>query len=176
VGLSCRLGYSIARALHRLRNGDIVFRPPKTARDRRIISLSPSTVLALKQHRDTQEAIRQGLGGRLDEEDLVFSGPDGRPLQPNVVTLAWVRLAKRVGLIGIRFHDARHTHASLMLKQGIHPKIVQERLGHSTIAVTLDTYSHVAPGLQQAAAKRFDDVLMTHSLEKASSDGQLTIR
>ena len=56
-------------------------------------------------------------------------------------------------------HDARHTHASLMLKQGIHPKIVQERLGHSTIAITLDTYSHVAPGLQEAAANRFDDVL-----------------
>ena len=63
-----------------------------------------------------------------------------------------------------------------MLKQGIHPKIVQERLGHSTIAITLDTYSHVAPGLQQAAAKRFDEVLMTDSLEKSSSDGQFAIR
>ena len=57
-------------------------------------------------------------------------------------------------------HDARHTHTSLMLKQGVHPKIVQERLGHSTIAITLDTYSHVAPGLQEAAATRFDDVLV----------------
>ena len=59
----------------------------------------------------------------------------------------------------IRFHDARHTHASLWLKLGIHPKIVQERLGHSTIAITLDTYSHVAPGLQEAAAMRFDELL-----------------
>jgi len=70
-----------------------------------------------------------------------------------------LRLVKRAGLEGIRLHDARHTHASLMLKQGIHPKIVQERLGHSTIAITLDTYSHVAPGLQEAAANRFDEIL-----------------
>ena len=68
-------------------------------------------------------------------------------------------LATRIGVKVIRLHDARHTHASLMLKQGIHPKVVQERLGHSTIAITLDTYSHVAPGLQESAAKRFDDAL-----------------
>ena len=60
----------------------------------------------------------------------------------------------------IRLHDARHTHASLMLKQGIHPKIVQERLGHSSIAMTLDIYSHVAPGLQEAAALKFDDLVI----------------
>ena len=66
---------------------------------------------------------------------------------------------------GIRLHDARHTHASLMLKQGIHPKIVQERLGHSTIAITLDTYSHVTPGLQEAAANRFDEVLTSSHSE-----------
>jgi len=58
-------------------------------------------------------------------------------------------------------HNARHSHASLLLKQGIHPKVVQERLGHSTIAVTLDTYSYVSPGLQEAAAKRFDEAFPT---------------
>jgi integrase len=63
----------------------------------------------------------------------------------------------------IRLHDARHTHATIMLKQGVHPKVVQERLGHSTISTTLDTYSHVAPGLQEAAAKRFDDILNNES-------------
>jgi integrase len=68
-------------------------------------------------------------------------------------------LAERAGVKVIRLHDARHTHASLMLKAGIHPKIVQERLGHSTIAMTLDTYSHVTPGLQQAAAESFDRLL-----------------
>ena len=69
-------------------------------------------------------------------------------------------LAKRTGLNGIRLHDdARHTHASLMLKAGTHPKIVQERLGHTSIQITLDTYSHVAPGLQEAAASRFDEIV-----------------
>ena len=69
-------------------------------------------------------------------------------------------LAARAGVRPIRFHDGRHTHASLMLKQGVHPKIVQERLGHASIQITLDTYSHVAPGLQEAAANHFDDIVL----------------
>jgi integrase len=83
---------------------------------------------------------------------LVFSRSDGSPLLPDTVTSVWIRLARQNGLAGVRLHDARHTHASLLLKQGIHPKIVQERLGHASIGITLDTYSHVAPGLQEAAA------------------------
>ena len=69
------------------------------------------------------------------------------------------RVIKRAGLPSLRFHDLRHTHASLMLKQGVHPKIVSERLGHSSIGITLDTYSHVMPGLQEAAALRFEEGL-----------------
>ena len=155
--LLCQI--SVNRTLHRLRNGEIVFGPPKTAKGRRIVSLSPSTALVLREHWETQETIRLVQGLRLEDKDLVFSKEDGSPLIPNAVTSAWLRLARRTGLEGIRLHDARHTHASLMLKQGVHPKIVQERLGHSTIAITLDTYSHVAPGLQEAAALGFDDVL-----------------
>ena len=88
-------------------------------------------------------------------------------MRPNTVTREWSILAKRAGLPPIRLHDARHSHASLMLKQGVHPKIVQERLGHATIAITLDTYSHVSPGLQQAAAKSFDDAITTKYNETA---------
>jgi integrase len=115
--------------------------------------------MVLKEHREKQEAIRLMLGTRLEEGDLVLSQPDGRPLLPDTISHAWGRLAERVGLRNVRLHDARHSHASLMLKQGIHPKIVQERLGHASIQITLDTYSHVAPGLQEAAAIRFDEVL-----------------
>ncbi len=97
------------------------------------------------------------LGVQLKDDALVFAHYDGTPLLPNTVSHAWIKLVRRSGLKGIRLHDARHSHASLMLKQGIHPKIVQERLGHASIQVTLDTYSHVAPGLQAAAAKRFDE-------------------
>jgi len=101
------------------------------------------------------------LGIPLSDDDLVFSTVEGKPLRPNTITRAWKILAARAGVKVIRLHDARHTHASLMLKQNVHPKVVQERLGHSTIAITLDTYSHVSPGLQEAAAKRFDDAFNT---------------
>ena len=97
----------------------------------------------------------------LKDDDLVFCQLDGKPLLPNTVTHAWIKLVRRTGIKPIRLHDARHTHASLMLKQGAHPKVVQERLGHAGIQITLDTYSHVAPGLQEAAARRFDEVLTT---------------
>ena len=100
------------------------------------------------------------LGMPLSDDALVFSTPEGNPLRPNTITRAWTMLAVRAGLKPIRLHDARHTHASLMLKQGVHPKIVQERLGHASIQMTLDTYSHVAPGLQEAAANRFDDLVI----------------
>ena len=98
------------------------------------------------------------LGQSIKEDDLVFNVL-GKPLRPNTISRAWSNLAVKAGVKKIRLHDSRHTHATLLLKQGVHPKIVSERLGHSTISITLDTYSHVAPGLQEAAAKRFDEVL-----------------
>jgi integrase len=150
----------VSRSLHQLRDGSYVFRPTKTAKGRRTVALPPSAILVLNEHRGKQERDRAMLGTSLKDDDLVFSALDGKPIRPNTITRAWPMLAVRAGLKAIRLHDARHTHASLMLKQGIHPKIVQERLGHSTIAITLDTYSHVSPGLQQAAAKRFDEVFL----------------
>ena len=110
------------------------------------------------------------IGIPLEQGDFVFSTPEGKPLRPNTVSRAWTMLAARAGLRAIRFHDARHTHASLMLKQGVHPKIVQERLGHGSIQVTLDTYSHVAPGLQRAAAESFDK-LMSPEYNDTSENG-----
>lgn len=151
----------VSRSLHQLRDGSFVFRSPKTAKGRRTVALPPSAILVLNEHRKKQELERAMLGIPLTDDDLVFSHLDGKPIRPNTITRAWTILATHTGLKVIRFHDARHTHASLMLKQGIHPKIVQERLGHSSIAITLDTYSHVSPGLQEAAAKRFDESFPT---------------
>ena len=127
-----------------------------------MVSLSPSTAQILQEHKNKQETQREMLGISLKDDDLVFSDYEGKPLLPDTVSHAWVKLAKRAGLKGIRFHDARHTHASLMLKQGVHPKVVQERLGHATISTTLDLYSHVSPGLQQAAAEGFDKIVLTN--------------
>jgi integrase len=170
----CQL--SVTRALHQLQDGSRIFRQPKTAKGRRLISLSPSTAIVLEEHREQQEEIRQALGLTLSEDDLVFCHKDGKPLLPNTVSHAWTKLANRAGLKGIRLHDARHTHASLMLKQGVHPKIVQERLGHASIQITLDTYSHVAPGLQQAAANRFDDIVLPKSQDGSENETKEILR
>ncbi|MDO8690273.1 MAG: site-specific integrase, partial [Dehalococcoidia bacterium] len=128
----------VTRALHHLRDGRIVFRAPKTAKGRRAVALPPSAILLLGEYRKKQEQERALLGTALADDDLVFNQL-GKPLLPNSVTHAWIKLVRRLKLAPIRLHDARHTHASLMLKQGIHPKIVQERLGHAGIQITLDT-------------------------------------
>jgi len=100
------------------------------------------------------------LGMSVSDDDLIFSNHEGKPLLPDTISHAWAKLVKRTGLNkSIRLHDARHTHASLLLKQSVHPKIVQERLGHATISTTLDLYSHISPGLQEAAAIGFDKLV-----------------
>jgi len=157
----------ITRSLHHLRTGAIVFRATKTAKARRMVSLPPSAALLLQEHKDKQEAQRATLGMTLKEDGLVFSNFEGRPLLPDTISHAWTKLVKRTGLNGIRLHDARHTHASLLLKQNVHPKIVQERLGHSTISTTLDLYSHISPGLQEAAALGFDKMVRSRGEKEA---------
>ena len=99
------------------------------------------------------------LGIPLTPDSLIFSRYDGSPLLPNTVTRAYLRIARSVGITNVRFHDLRHTHATWMMKAGIHPKVVQERLGHFNIGITLDTYSHVIPGLQEKAALAFDELI-----------------
>jgi len=158
---------SVSRSLHHLKDGSYIFTEPKSARSRRTIALSPSAIPVLKEHYEKQKLERVMLGIKLKGEDLVFSTYEGKPLRPNTITRAWNTAAQNAGVKIIRLHDARHCHASLMLKAGIHPKIVQERLGHSTIAMTLDTYSHVTQGLQQAAAESFDR-LLNHKREYES--------
>ena len=147
----------VTRSLHQLKDRSYVFTQPKSERSRRTVALPPSAFLVLNEHRKEKEAEALLLGKTLSDSELVFCNLS-QPIRPDTLTRAWPILAAKAGVRVIRLHDARHTHASLMLKQGIHPKVVQERLGHSTISITLDTYSHVAPGMQEAAAKRFDEV------------------
>ena len=92
-------------------------------------------------------------------DDLVFGDVYGGPLSPNTVSHAFRDICNKAGIDGIRFHDLRHTHATLLMKQGVNPKVVQERLGHSNISVTLDIYSHVVPGMQEFAVIQLDEVL-----------------
>ena len=133
---------------------------------RREVSLPPSLALLLRQYRNDQVQLAERLVKPFTEDDFVFCHPDGRPLNPNHITTTFAKTLKKAGIPHIRLHDLRHTHATLMLKAGIHPKIVSERLGHANISITLDTYSHVVPGLQKAAAERFDKMLEEKSQNK----------
>ena len=150
---------SVVQVMHRLKGGKSIFLAPKTRRGKRLISLGPAAVLALRAHRERVEADCELLGVGLEQERLVFSYADGGPFLPNRLTQVFAAKVRGMGLTRVRFHDLRHSHASLMLKQGVHPKVVQERLGHATIAITLDVYSHVTPALQEQAAHRFEEGL-----------------
>jgi integrase len=134
--------------------GGLVARQPKTHRSRRSVSLPGILVGVLRVQRLKQVEARLRAGDVWQDSDLVFTDGVGRPLSETHLRYAFWRLLRDARLPRIRFHDLRHTMATLMLAAGEHPKIVSERLGHSTIAITLDTYSHVLPGLQAAAAER----------------------
>jgi len=149
---------SVVQALYK-RCGVCKMIKPKSSHSRRRIVLPPSLALLLRDHKAEQQAQRILLGTPLSDSDLVFAHPDGRPLDPGVVSHTFAKVLRKAGLPHIRFHDLRHTHATLLLKAGIHPKIVSERLGHASISITLDIYSHVLPGLQERAAERFDEML-----------------
>lgn len=127
---------------------------PKTAHSRRRIEIEPRVVAALRRHRAAQAMEARVAGDGYHDRGLVFCDELGRPLDGRRVTAAWFRpLLVRAGLPRVRFHDLRHSYASIALAQGVHPKVVQEALGHSTIAVTMDLYSHVVPSLQREAAR-----------------------
>ncbi len=159
---------SVVQALYK-RSGVCKMVKPKSSHSRRRIALSPSLALLLRDHKAEQQVQRILLGTPLSDSDLVFCHHDGKPLDPGVVSHTFARVLKKAGLPHIRFHDLRHTHATLLLKGGIHPKIVSERLGHANIGITLDTYSHVLPGLQEKAAEHFDNLVERKNVGKMSA-------
>jgi len=147
---------SVVETAYKLGTGEYRIKEPKTLHSRRTVVLPSSLVELLTAYRFDQELLRIQLGIGLGADDFVFSRPDGSPVNPSAVTLAFRRILRKAGVKDVRIHDLRHTHATLMLKAGVHPKVVSERLGHANIGITLDIYSHVLPGLQEAAAEKFD--------------------
>jgi integrase len=132
---------------------DVVMGPPKTPRSRRHVYLDKQTLWALREHRKRQREQRLAAGPAWhDTEDLVVRDPIGRPLQPDTLSRTFDRIVRTLDVPRIRLHDLRHTHATLALKAGVHPKVVSERLGHATVSVTLDLYSHVVPSIARDAA------------------------
>jgi integrase len=147
---------TVRRALQYLPGEGLTPRETKTARARRTIPLGPTATEALKQRRRRQLEEQPALGPAYRNSGFVFADPMGDTLPPYRVSQRFTTLAKRLGLAPLRFHDLRHTHASLLLTRGVHPKVVSERLGHASIAITLDTYSHVLPSLQEEAGRDLD--------------------
>jgi integrase len=158
---------TISRALHRTRRpkaeGDpdqewFTMRAPKTRGSRRTIELPLVTIEALERHRRAQQADPSVASDLMTRDsiarDLVFATRSGRPLDTSNVLHHFQRLLKNAGLPQIRFYDLRHTHASLLIAQGVHPKKIAERLGHASIKLTMDTYGHLFDGSDRESAER----------------------
>ncbi len=134
--------------------GVIGFQEPKTSGGRRSITLDDTTVTTLRGHRTRQleERLKASVLWQGEGNDLMFTTERGTPPQPSNINRRFVALISRAGVSRIPFHGMRHSHATMLLTRGVHPKVVAERLGHAGIAITLQTYSHVVPGLQRQAA------------------------
>jgi integrase len=133
---------------------------PKTRMGKRSLALDPATVAALREHQSRQQQERANVGSAWIDSGLVFARPDGSPIHPDLITDWFRRLARDAGLPPIRLHDVRHSYATAALAAGIPAKVVSERLGHATIAITLDTYSHVIPGMDAQAVNAVASLIL----------------
>ncbi len=139
-------------------NAGVRFKEPKKKKSRRPIAMPLFLAEALETHRKQQIEIQKKLGPPNEDHDLVCCYDDGRIWIPESFTSSYFQFTRRIG-VEVRFHDLRHSHASQLLRAGISPKVVSERLGHSAIGITLDTYSHILPGMQEDAAAKIDTAL-----------------
>ena len=148
----------------------LVVSTTKTGRDR-VIAIDPGTVEALRDHRrrQLQERLKMGTGWR--DRGVVFAAHDGEAIHPNVISRTFDRLVARTKLPRIRFHDLRHTHATAALAAGVPTKVVSERLGHSSVMITLDVYQHALPALDREAAVAIAGSMLPVSVSNPVSKG-----
>jgi integrase len=151
----------VRRTLTRIDNGRrLALAEPKTRRSRRTVGLTQRAVEALRSHRARQAEEKLKAGSLYASQGLVFAGEGGGFINPsNLRQRSFAPLLKRAGLQQITFHDLRHTCASILFRSNIHPKFVQELLGHASVAITLDTYSHMLPGMGNQTAVAMEDAL-----------------
>jgi integrase len=148
----------VSRTLHK-RHGVIEFKEPKTEHSRRRVSMTPKLAAFLKEYKVERESLFLHLGRLPRADDLVFANVEGKPVDPGVLSHNFARIVKRAGLENVRFHDLRHTFASLMLLRGAKPKVISKALGYSSVAFTMDVYSHILEGMQEDAMMLLDGVL-----------------
>jgi integrase len=149
----------VRRIFTRSKGHRYVLAEPKTEKSRRSVILPSITVGLLKQHRMSQQQVKSEAGEYWQANDLVFCTALGTPLNPNKVLERFETVLKKAGLPHIRFHDLRHSAATMLLAMGVHPKVVQELLGHNQISMTMDIYSHVLPTMQKEAMGMMNDAL-----------------
>jgi integrase len=149
----------VRRSVHPTRQG-LTYELPKTKRSRRAVVLPDYLRVMLHAEREDRAELRNSSASG-EEHDLVVQDENGDQMHPDALSSGWRRMLRLAGLPHVRFHDLRHAHATLMLQQGVHPKIVSERLGHASIGITLDTYSHVLPSMQAEAAEAVDAIFGT---------------
>jgi integrase len=148
---------TVRRSLEVTNATGIAFKPPKTRKGARSITLPQFAVTALKKHKAQQSQARLALGPAYQDQGLIFARDDGAPHNPDHLSSQYAHwLARRPELPRVRFHDLRHSNATILFQQGEHPKVVSERLGHASVKITMDVYSHVLPEMQVAAAGRLD--------------------
>jgi integrase len=149
---------SVCHVLYKA-HGLCEFKEPKTEHSRRRVSTTVKLADYFNEYKGEQESLFLHLGRLLRPDDLVFSNAEGEPVDPYSLSHASAKTAKRAGLENVRFHDLRHTLASLMLLRGAKPKVTSEALGHASVAFTLDTYSHIIEGMQSEAMELLDEIL-----------------
>ena len=170
IDLDARL-IRVRRALQRQRGAGLVFAEPKTARSKRTIPLPDQIAEVLRQHQDGQAKERIAAANLWRGSPCVFTTPIGTPVDPRNDYREFKDLLAQAGLPSVRLHDLRHTAASLLLAQGVPARVVMEILGHSQIALTMDTYSHVAPEVSREAADRLARVLWQDSDDRDEGRG-----
>jgi len=160
------LGYlRVSKQLQRI-DGQLQLVEPKTSRSRRSLAMPASIVAGLREHQTRQNNEKRLAGDRWTDGGFVFATPEGNPLDGTAISKQFHHHLERVGLGQRRFHDLRHSCATLLLVQGVSPRVVMEVLGHSQIGLTMNTYSHVIPELRREAADRMDHLLRDHDLER----------
>jgi len=152
------LSISVSQVLYK-RRGVCQFKEPKTEHSRRRVAMTPKLALFLREYKQERESLSLHLGKLLSLDDLVFANIEGKPLDPGVLSHTFHRIAIQAGLKDVHFHTLRHTFASLMLMKGAKPKVISEALGHSSVAFTMDVYSHIISGMQEDAMALLDEVL-----------------
>lgn len=139
--------------------GRVVLGESKTKKSRRTVHLTGAASRALEEHLERRLKVMERLGDLYKDQGLVFTTELGTPINPsNLRKRSFAPLLQKAALPRLRFHDPRHPRATLLLSRNVHPKYVQELLGHATVAITLDTYSHVIPGMGNHTARAMEDV------------------